>query len=199
MTISIQKRVQALQSVFKVRNIKALFDAMFVDTTAMNTYLTSLSAFMIADGIINASVVAIGSTPENVATSAFQYQIEGVPAHKAAVTAGTAFTDADTINTATAAGSFWGAWLVQITLAGTITTHSVGADQVYTTEALAIAALPAAEAGNVAVGYVTVQSNSGAAWTAGTSDLTAASDCLLSNFYSATTDVPAAPTLTVES
>jgi hypothetical protein len=160
--------------------------------TNIKTYLNALRTFLAGDAIINPTVVSIGSTPENVATTAFQFMINGVTEHKAAVSAGTAFTDADTINTGAAAGSYWGAWLIQIAAGGTITTHSVGADQVYANEAAAIAALPAAEAGNVAIGYVTVNATTDGTWTAGTDDLTGGSDCASATFYSAVTDIPVA-------
>ena len=160
--------------------------------TNIKTFLNGLRTFLAGDSIINPTVVAIGSTPENVATSAFQFMIDGVAELKAAVTVGTAFTDADTINTGAASGSYWGAWLVQIAAGGTITTHSVGADQVYADEAAAIAALPAAEAGNLAIGYVTVNAKDDVDWVAATDDLTDGSDCETATFYSAATDIPAA-------
>lgn len=135
--------------------------------------------------ILNATTLSAGSTTHQIASTAFQFAILGVPEAKGAVAAGTAFSAADTINTGAATGQFWGAWLVQITTGGTISTKSVGADQVYATEAEAIAALPEADTGNVAMGYVTVQSNTDVAWTAGTDDLVAESDCADVNFYSA--------------
>lgn len=133
--------------------------------------------------LVGDSVLFVGSTPENVGSADFNYDISDVQYRKSAVIAGTAFTAADTINTAAAGGSYWGIWLVQVTAAGVISTKSPSADQVYSTEALAVAALPTVTASNAAVGYVTVQSNAGVAWTAQTDDITAASDCLDSNFY----------------
>lgn len=147
-----------------------------------------------ADSIINATTLAVGSTPENVATTAFQFRIDGVPTTKAAVTAGTALGITDTINTGTAAGSFWGGFLAQINAAGTISFVAAAADQVETTEGAArVAAMEtAATAGSVVIGWFTIQANSGAEWTAGTDDLTPASDCLQTNYYSA----PSSLTLT---
>jgi hypothetical protein len=141
------------------------------------------------DYILNPTALSTGSTPEEIASTVFEYRINGATYSAAAVE--TAFTAADTINTGTAAGSFWGIWLVQINALEVISTKSPSADQVYTTEALAIAALPAVDTDNVSMGYVVVQSNSGAAWTAQTDDLTAGSDCLDVNYYntaSAVTD-----------
>ena len=151
----------------------------------------TLIAFETGDAIINATALSTGSTAENVATTAFQYKIDGVTYTKAAVTAGTAFTDADTINTGAAAGIFWGAWILQINAAGTISTHAVGADQVYTTEAAAIAALPVADAGNVAIGYVTIAATEDADWVAKTDDVTDGSDNTSVTFYNTASNVPA--------
>ena len=164
------------------KEIRALHVAIYNDLTAIAANLNTRTV----DGIINPSVVSIGTTPENVATTAFQYQIDGVTYHKAAVAAGTALTDADTINTAGAAiGLVWGAWILQVDAAGTISTHGVGADQVYATEALAIAALPATEANKCRIGYFTVQSLDGTKWTGKTDSLTTGSeDCTTGNFYS---------------
>lgn len=136
------------------------------------------------DGLVSASTLSVGSTPERIASTAFQYHISNLIYSKAAVAVGTAFSAADTINTAAGAGLFWGIWAVQINAAGTISTKSPAADQTYANEAAAIAALPAVDSGNALVGYVTVQSKDTTAWNAQADDLTPASDCQDSNFYS---------------
>jgi len=136
------------------------------------------------DGLVSASILSVGSTAEKIASTAFQYHISGLIYSKAAVAAGTVFSAADTINNAAGAGLFWGIWAVQINAAGTISTKSPSSDQTYANEAAAIAALPAADTGNVRIGYVTVQSKDTTKWTAQTDDLTPASDCQDSNFYS---------------
>lgn len=69
----------------------------------------------------------------------------------------------------------WGAVLVQINAAGTISTKVVGTPQSYDNAAAAIAALPAADSGNVAIGFVLIEADSGT-WTANTDDLVAAGD-----------------------
>jgi hypothetical protein len=103
----------------------------------------------------------------------FDYLIDGVAYHKDPETA-IAFTAAHVV-----ALNQWGAILVQIDAAGTVSTKVTGATQTtpldYATAALAIAALPAPDAGNVAVGFVLVESDAGT-WTANTDDLVAASD-----------------------
>jgi len=177
MTTSISTGTQQVQVLRRGDALKALFDAVLVDLTAIQTALKGTN-------VINVFTLSKGSTPENVATTAGQFRIDGVTYTKAAVPAGTAFSAADTINTAGAAGKKWGAWNVQIVGAGTITTKAVGADQSYTTEALAIAALPAVETGKLIIGYVTVQAKEATKWTAGTDDLTAASDCTGAFYYS---------------
>ena len=128
--------------------------------------------------------LSAGSTPENIANTEFLWRKTGKPYHQAESAVGTAFSSADTINTGAVAGLFWGVWLVQINVSGTISTKSPSSDQVYTSEALAIAALSSVDAGNTAMGYITIQSNTGAAWTAITDDLASGSDCNAINFYS---------------
>lgn len=108
--------------------------------------------------------------------------IDGEEVSKVA-TDGLDFSDDYTINFAAALGDYWGAFLVQLGADGAITTKAVSADQVYATEALAIAALPAADAGKRAIGYIAVEAKTDTAWTANTDDMTAASDCQAVNFY----------------
>lgn len=210
---SIKRHTNALANRRDAAALKPLLDAIKTDGTALvtltselhddhatnktviddiKTALNSLIAAQTADGIINATALSVGTTPEQVASTAFQYKIDGVTYHKAAVAAGTAFTAADTINTGAAAGFFWGIWAVQVDSAGTISTKSPASDQTYTTEALAIAALPAADAGNVVIGYVTVKTLEDVDWVAQTDDLTDASDCTEANFYNTASSIPAA-------
>lgn len=98
------------------------------------------------------------------------------------------FDDAYTINTGTDTGDFWGAFLAEATGVDdpVITAKAAAADQAYDTEAEAIAALPEATAGSVAIGYITVQAKTDSAWTANTDDMTAGSDCQAVNFYDLT-------------
>ncbi len=172
--------------------------------TAVNV-LTSLSNenkddFNIAqdllteDGIITSTVLSAGSTTHQIENTAFTYRIDGMPYAKAAVTAGTAFSAADTINVAPAVGTFWGVWRIQIDAAGTITTKPGGglSDQVYTSEALAVAALPAVDALNASVGYLTIAATADTEWTAQTDDITSGSDNTSVTFYPEASDVPTA-------
>ncbi len=135
-----------------------------------------------ADGLYQEGLLAISAVAEEFKTTqTLIWKVSTVEFQKVA-TDNLVFAAADTINTAAGAGTFWGIWLIQITDAGVITTKSPSADQVYANEAAAIAALPAVDGGNTSVGYITVEANDTASWTANTDDLTPASDCVSANF-----------------
>jgi hypothetical protein len=183
---------------FKTENSVLVYDSAsdtYRDIERLNVkefdqYLQDAQVSNLQESIITvATELGVGSTAENIASTAFRYRINNGSYSQAAVAAGTAFSAADTINTGAVAGTFWGVWLVQINETNTITTKSPSSDQVYATEAAAIAALPSPDSGNVDMGYVTVNSNSGAAWTAITDDLTAGSDCVASNFYNTASEI----------
>ena len=142
----------------------------------------ALLASLRADGLLSISTLAISATAEKFKTTTTSYYMIDAIQYSKAATDNLVFSAADTINTGTAVGSFWGAWLVQINAAGTISTKSVSADQVYTSEALAIAALPAVDTGNVSLGYITINANDDSSWTANTDDMTDASDCATASF-----------------
>jgi hypothetical protein len=135
--------------------------------------------------IIRATTLSTGTTPENVATTAFSFRISGMPYAKAAVAAGTALGLTGTINNAGATGTFYGGFVAQIVAAGTITFKQVAADQNYTSAAAAeIAARAVAPtASNVIIGIIVVGAKADTKWTAGTDDLTAASDCASVAYY----------------
>jgi hypothetical protein len=137
-------------------------------------------------GLIVGGTLAIDAVPEKfkLITTTLVYLISKAVKTKAPATA-IAFSSAYTINTAQAAGLYWGAFLVQINAAGTVSTKAVGADQAYATEASAIAGLPEPDAGNIRIGYITVKTKTSAVkWTATTDDLTNGSDCTSAAFYS---------------
>lgn len=159
-----------------------------------NTWLNTIRTYL-ADGMLQIGTLLISAVAAEKfkTTTTLIYTIEGLPYTKAA-TDELVFSENDTINTAADTGFFWGVWLVQIDTEGTVTTKSPAADQVYASEALAIAALPAVDAGNVQVGYIAVQSEEDVDWVANTDDLTPTSDCTDANFY----DLPAAKTLPAE-
>lgn len=182
-TVSINERIQEVTDPSSRRALEALFGAVKSELAELKT-----------DSIINPTTLSTGSTAENVATTAFQFRIDGVSYAKAAVTAGTALGITDTINTGAAAGSFFGGFAAQINASGTISFKSVATDQVYTSEAAAEVAARAiaATAANVIIGWFVVGATTDADWVAGTDDLTAASDCASVTYWSA----PAAHFLT---
>lgn len=149
--------------------------------------LTAAAAFKItkapANGLAIGTALAIDAVPEKFKTSdQVTYMNGAVPTVKAATTAIT-FTAAYTVNNATTAGFWWGAFLVQLNVTtGAISTKATAADQAFVSEAQAVANLPAADASNVILGHITVETKTGAKWTANTDDLTAASDVTAANF-----------------
>lgn len=126
----------------------------------------------------------LSATDTSIASTAFSYQIDGEEYEADAVTAGTAFSVADTINASAAVSELWGVWTLQIDDEGTISTKSPDTDQTYETEEEALLDRPEADEGCYPMGYVTIQNNASATWTANTDDLTAGSDCNAVNFYS---------------
>lgn len=153
---------------------RPLVEAMYNDLTALAAKLNGMNA--------KAAILTIGTTTSQYAHLAFSFSIAGVE-YTIPADATLAFTTADTINDDDTAGLWWGAWLIQVTAAKAVTSISVSSDQAYATEAAAIAALPDPDADNVVVGYITVQTKTGADWDMKTDDLTAASDCQLAYFY----------------
>ena len=134
------------------------------------------------------AALAISATAEMFKTvSAFTYYLGDMARTKPATDL-LVFSAADTVNFAGAAPALFGAWLVQIDEAGTITTKPAGglSDQVYTTALAAFDALPAPTIDNYVLGYITVNANTTASWTANTDNMTDASDCLTTVFTSLT-------------
>lgn len=126
--------------------------------------------------LIRKGTLAIDATPEKFKTTAIAaYRIAGVVYTKAATTA-IVFTAAHVIT-----ASKFAVILIQINAAGTISTKVPLATQAYNSAPLALAALPAPDAGNVALGYIAI-ANKAATWTANTDDLTNASDVTTAAF-----------------
>ncbi|MEO7889175.1 MAG: hypothetical protein ABIW19_04150, partial [Vicinamibacterales bacterium] len=124
----------------------------------------------VQDGVLQHGTLAIDAVPEKFKTTTAAYwRRNGIQFTKAATTA-LVFT----LNHIITASTF-GIVLVQITDAGVIATKVPATTQAYATAALALAALPAVDAANVALGYIAIANNAGD-WTANTDDLTAASD-----------------------
>lgn len=127
-------------------------------------------AGFLGDGLLAHGGLETDSTPEDFATSAIAvYRISGVAYQKAAST-GISFTAAHVVTLDT-----FGIILIQIDAAGTVSTKVPAATpttaMAFASAALAIAALPAADAGNVALGYLLIEADDGD-WTANTDSLT---------------------------
>jgi len=126
--------------------------------------------------------LAISATAEKFKTTNTWYATFGGIQFSNAAEDNLVFTAAHTVNTGSATGFFFGAILVQGVEAGTISTKVVSADQVFATAAAAVAALPQADALNVALGHILIAANEDVPWTGNTSDMTDASDCLTATF-----------------
>lgn len=134
------------------------------------------ASYLTANGVLYPAGLAIHSTPEQFkTTNRFVGRLNGETFGKAATT-GLTFSSAHVVT-----ASKYGVVLVQVTPAGVVSTKVPGATQAYNTAALALAALPTADAGNVAMGYIAIANNAGD-WTANTDDLTAASDVTSASF-----------------
>jgi len=142
-----------------------------------------------ANGIINTTgpVLAIGSTAENVANSAFDYRIADVNYSKIAVPVGSSFTSAHVVT-----ASKFGVINLYINAAGDITTLStqLGQDQTVTlasddaAAAITISEAIPTPANHIFIGYVLINADGGG-WTAITDDMTDASDLTTATFISA--------------
>jgi len=139
------------------------------------------------DGVYQHGNLAISAlAPEDFKTTQETMYYIGGAAGTYAATDSLGFSAAHTINVAAGAGQFWGIFLVQIDIAGTVSTKVPAANQTYATSALAIAAKPAPDAGNLELGYILVRSKAATSWTANADDMTAGSDCDTAVFVDAT-------------
>lgn len=157
---------------------KGHFYALRVLLQAWNDLRTYLG-----DGLLQSGALAIDAVPEKFKTTATAlYRITGVGFRKAATTA-IVFSAAHPVT-----ASKFGIILVQINDAGTVSTKIPGATQTtamaYNSAALALAALPAPDAGNIALGYIAIAAKA-ALWTANTDDLTNGSDLTTATFVNA--------------
>lgn len=135
----------------------------------------ALTNALMVDG--NLAIDAVPEKFKTTQTSAFL--INGVSHTKAATTV-IVFSAAHVIT-----ASKFGIILVQINAAGTISTKVPAATQAYDDAPTALAALPAVDAGNVALGYIAIENNA-VDWTANTDDLTNASDLTTAAFTDST-------------
>jgi hypothetical protein len=156
---------------------------------SVNAYCSALTSTCTADcrlvpvlptgSVIDAVVLTIGGTATdwklNSAVRALLPQIVApavVPGlvYKG-VTDNNAFSSDFTINTAAAAGLFWGAARVQMDATGALSTKVVSPDQAFATEAQALVSCPLPDAGKIDLGTITIQMKTGDAFTANTTAL----------------------------
>lgn len=146
------------------------------------TQYNALVTFL-GDALRVSGALARSATAEKFKTTATAYYTVGGATFTKAATDNLTFSLAHVVTALK-----WGAILVQINAAGTVSTKVVSATQAYNTSALAIAALPAADAGNAVLGYITINADSGD-WTANTDDMTNGSDLTAATFVNATPPV----------
>ena len=115
--------------------------------------------------IVTAGTLAIDSAPTKYAVGLSRYMVGGLFVEMAAATAQT-FSAAHTVTAAK-----YGCILVQVSNAGVLSTKVVGSTQAYADAPTALAALPAADAGKLAVGYIAIHAGV-ADWVANTNDMT---------------------------
>ncbi len=131
-----------------------------------------------SDGLYDSGTIAISATAEDFKTTTTMVIILDAVQYDKAATDNLAFSAADTINVGAGAPVVFGAWLCQVNAAGAVSTKPAGglSDQVYVDAATALAALPPADADNVAFATIVLSANVSSAWTANTDDMTPASD-----------------------
>lgn len=157
------------------------------DLRRMSVYSRTVAAAAVLDLLIvannkrvkQAATFTIDAVPEKFAIGISRVIANDVYVVKAATTANL-FTAAHVVT-----ASKFGVILVQIDSAGVLTTKCPGATQTtpmaYNTAALALAALPAADANKVALGYIAIAAKA-ATWTANTDDMTNGSDLTTATF-----------------
>lgn len=152
----------------------ALTKAVIRSLRRLRLTASQLAADLQPNGIMQTGTLAIDAVPEKFKTTTVLYwRRNGIQFSKAATTA-IVFSAAHPVTAAK-----FGIVLVQITDAGVISTKIPGATQTttmaYNSAALALAALPAVDAGNTKVGHIAIAAGV-AGWTANTDDLTNGSD-----------------------
>ena len=128
--------------------------------------IRSVVAMVTGDAALKtATELDIGTTDTQIASTAFQYVIDGVSYAKAAVAAGTAFT----ATTHDIAQDKWSSYLLSINTSGTLAIAKAASD--YDDEAGAVAAVADTPANEVRRGYLTVKTASGQVFDATTDAL----------------------------
>jgi len=142
---------QAYASQLEARNHTPDADADHVPLAILE-----ILADRLTDGLRAIGTLAISATATKFKTTTTAlYRIGGVEYSKAATDL-LVFSNAHVVTT-----TKFGVSLVQIDAAGTITTKEPLATQAYADAPTALAALPAADAGNIALGYITIHAGVG--------------------------------------
>lgn len=129
---------------------------------------TGIFAPTVKNGVLSSPGCAMGSTKKQVANIAFSFGIAGIGYNKAAVAAGTAPT------ATTIPKNKWGLFGFEIGGDGTIDLNDAADNATgYASEALALAALPAASASHVLFMYVTVMCTEAAGFIGATTNFDA--------------------------
>jgi vacuolar-type H+-ATPase subunit F/Vma7 len=153
-------------------------------TAATFNNATPLTAAAGGNALLAHGTLTIDAAAEKYkTTTASVVRINGITYQKAATTAQT-FTTTHTIT-----ASKFGTILLQQDALGAISSKVASATQAYDTAPLALAALPTADAGKVAVGYIAIANNTGD-WVANTDDLTNGSDVTTAAFNDYTPVTP---------
>jgi hypothetical protein len=175
MSESIKQRMNAVSDKSDAYQLRKLMEAVRSElvlardlTAALKVVAGGIWTIANSNYLTTTPTLGIGSTPQNVASVAFDYSLAGVMYAKAAVAAGTAPGN-DVIPQ-----SLFGAVAFDIGSDGTIDAVEAPANATgYASAVLAAAALPAAATGHARLGYVTATKSDGA-FTFGTTALNAA-------------------------
>lgn len=138
------------------------------DTPCTGSLLTTNGLYSLsAQSPAGVTLLSRGTTDTAVASAAFDYVLDYTAYSKAAVAAGTALA------AGTIPSNKWGVYRFSINSAGTVTVTAGAANfsTGYSTEALAIAALPTLPASSWNMGYITVQTKTGTTFVGGTDGL----------------------------
>lgn len=169
-----------------IANATDLINELVSDRAGNDTLLTSMKTCLNAlqatfkDGLLAIGALQIDATAEKFKTTTTAITRIGSIAYSKAAQTAVQFTAAHVVT-----ASKFAVILIQVNAAGTISSKVPVSPQAYNTAPLALAALPAADAGNIALGYIAIAAKA-ATWTANTDDLTNASDLTSATFVDGT-------------
>ncbi len=141
--------------------------------------MANLLQAQVGDALQVKGTILISGTAEEFKTTTIARVLIGGVSTTKATTDNLTFTAAHAVSL-----DKFGTILIQINTGGTISTKVAKTPQDYATAALALDVLPAPDADNVALGYITIQAD-GTEWLANTDDMTDASDLDAATFVDA--------------